>query len=362
MSNSNPISRWREARIQRILNTPSIGFITQPWVRITFSILAVVSSYLFLAALLIPYSALMSGKEPQVQLMQFKYTVGYIAPVVMLISLLILRKSMQLITSVPDSYLDERQIENREWAFRTGYLVVRRVGLALSVLAALAIFTFWITTPRGWSWPQPKGPLWEVQTAIDKYLSEISAAGSLGFFFTVIALLTYVAYSFPIILLAWREANSDVPMPRVENRALREAPSFAKAYYKKLLLVGLGFLATIASGFVPSATYNGLIFYILFIVVGYGIYVYLWTSIKTVEVLKAIKQKTSTSTLAMTFFVITQILGVSILITVIAMTALWSRYVGVQPEINPLGVMLILGLLSVPAQALSVRFVSKLSG
>jgi hypothetical protein len=66
--------------------------------------------------------------------------------------------------------------------------------------------------------------------------------------------------------------------------------------------------------------------------------------------------------MATTFFVITHLLG-TLLVTILVLVTLvipgqWSGGVGV---IQPIGVIFVLGVLMIPAQAISVSFASKLS-
>jgi hypothetical protein len=269
---------------------------------------------------------------------------------------------MRRITSLPDEYLDELEIANRDWAFKTGYLVIRRVGLALTAIGFTTLFILYATRPRTWEWPSPKHPLQGIEDALANYFGGLTAGGSFVFYFQVIALLTYVAYAFPIILLAWRESKFNEPLPKVENLVFKEAPAFAKAYLKRVLIVVGGFIASICIGwFVPYALMNGLAIIAIILTAWFGIYVYIWSSIKTGEIIRATKAKTSLSTLTLMFFIITQLLGIS-LATIFALFTFvfpgqWNRGGG----IDPLAVILILGILMIPAQSLSVSFASKLS-
>jgi hypothetical protein len=288
--------------------------------------------------------------------------IGTFSPVILLTCLLLLRSSMRRITSLPDEYLDELEIVNRDWAFKTGYLVIRRVGLVLTVIGFTTLFTLYATTPRTWEWPSPKHPLQGVEDALASYFGGLTQGGSLAFYFQVVALLTYVAYAFPIILLAWRESKFNEPLPKIENQALKEAPVFAKAYLKRVLIVVSGFLASICIGaFVPYAFLNGLAIMAIILTAWFGLYVYIWSSIKTVEIIKSIKAKTSLSTLALTFFVITQFLGFALATFFVLITFVIHRQWNGYSSLNPIVVILILGILMIPAQAISVSFASKLS-
>jgi hypothetical protein len=66
--------------------------------------------------------------------------------------------------------------------------------------------------------------------------------------------------------------------------------------------------------------------------------------------------------MATTFFVITQILGASMLtIFVLILFVIPGQWNGNSGQINPILLILILGILMIPAQSLSVSFASKLS-
>jgi hypothetical protein len=373
------LSDMRQAKIERLLSSPPSGFWISKGYRRTLSVVSVVFSYYYLVTLLIPIPEILHdplrGKDginidkldaSQRFTYEFAYVlagIGTLSPLILLTCLLLLRSSIRRITSLPNEYLDELEIANRDWAFKTGYLVIRRVGLALTVIGFTTLFTLFVTTPRTWQWPGPKHPLQEVKDALVAYFEGLTADGVLDFYFQVIALLTYVAYAFPIILLAWRESKFNEALPKVENQVFKEAQAFEKAYLKRVLIVVMGFLGSILIGWlVPYAMMNGLAIMAAVLTAWFGVYVYIWSSIKTVEILKAVKSKTSNSTMATTFFVITHLLG-TLLVTILVLVTLvipgqWSGGVGV---IQPIGVIFVLGVLMIPAQAISVSFASKLS-
>ena len=373
------LSDMRQAKIERLLSSPPSGFWISKGYRRTLSVVSVVFSYYYLITLLIPIPEILHdplrGKNginidkldaSQRFTYEFAYVlagIGTLSPLILLTCLLLLRSSIRRITSLPNEYLDELEIANRDWAFKTGYLVIRRVGLALTVIGFTTLFILFVTTPRTWQWPGPKHPLQEVKDALVAYFEGLTADGVLDFYFQVIALLTYVAYAFPIILLAWRESKFNEALPKVENQVFKEAQAFEKAYLKRVLIVVMGFLGSILIGWlVPYAMMNGLAIMAAVLTAWFGVYVYIWSSIKTVEILKAVKSKTSNSTMATTFFVITHLLG-TLLVTILVLVTLvipgqWSGGVGV---IQPIGVIFVLGVLMIPAQAISVSFASKLS-
>jgi hypothetical protein len=375
------LADMRKAKIERLLSTPPSGFWISKGYRRTLSVVSVLFSYYYLITLLLPVSISEMLQNPLraddgvlylddldatenfvYELGNVFSNLGALSPVILLTCLLLLRSSMRRITSLPDEYLDELEIVNRDWAFKTGYLVIRRVGLALTVIGFTTLFILFVTRPRTWEWPSPKHPLQDIEDALASYFGGLTAGGGFVFYFQVIALLTYVAYAFPIILLAWRESKFNEPLPTIENQIFKEAPVFAKAYLKRVLIVVGGFIASICIGwFVPYALMNGLAIIAIILTAWFGIYVYIWSSIKTGEIIRATKSKTSLSTLTLMFFVITQLLGIS-LATIFALLLFvfpgqWNRGGG----IDPLAVILILGILMIPAQSLSVSFASKLS-
>jgi len=376
------MSNRRNARIERLLSSPPSGFWISKGYRRTLSVVSVVFSYYYLTTLLLPVSisdmlqnplraadgVLYLDKLDATENFIYEFAnvlagFGTFSPLILLTCLLLLRSSMRRITSLPDEYLDELEIVNRDWAFKTGYLVIRRVGLALTAIGFSTLFILYVTRPRTWEWPGPKHPLQGIEDGLAKYFDGLTDGGSFVFYFQVIALLTYVAYAFPIILLAWRESKFNEPLPQIENQVFKQTPVFVKSYLKRVLIVVGGFIASICIGwFVPYAFLNGLFFWSIILTAWFGLYVYVWSSIKTVEILKAIKSKTSNSTMATTFFVITQILGASMLtIFVLILFVIPGQWNGNSGQINPILLILILGILMIPAQSLSVSFASKLS-
>ena len=122
-----------------------------------------------------------------------------VAVVVMIASVLVLRSATHRITTLDDDQLDEREVEVRNWAFRTGYLVVRRVGLALVVVSGIITVAGLYVLGS---------PLQSVYDATANYLHELVGQTPWVLLTLVIGLLTYVAYSFPLVLIAWRDAKN----------------------------------------------------------------------------------------------------------------------------------------------------------
>lgn len=118
--------------------------------------------------------------------------------VVMITSVLVLRTSTHRITTLDDDQLDEREVEVRNWAFRTGYLVVRRVGLALVVVSGIVTIAGLYVSGS---------PLQSIYDATANYLHELVGQTPWVLLTVLIGLLTYVAYSFPLVLIAWQDAK-----------------------------------------------------------------------------------------------------------------------------------------------------------
>jgi hypothetical protein len=110
-----------------------------------------------------------------------------------------------------------------------------------------------------------------------------------------------------------------------------------------------------------ALTYSGVLFFFLFIAVPYAMFVYIWASIKTVEILKAARQndynqgKNAASAIgALVFFVITQLLGLSIPV-LFSQLGNFSTGRG-----SPILAIFAIGLAMIPTQVLSFIFVRKL--
>jgi hypothetical protein len=153
------IANKRKAKIERLLSTPPSGFLVSKGFRRFLCVVAVVFSYFYLFTILVDVRRLIEEQirdsKGVINLDKLDSTqsflwelasainwVTFLTPYILLGSFLLLRNSMRRITSLPDEYLDELEIANRDWAFKTGYLVVRRLGLAVTaafiVLQALA--------------------------------------------------------------------------------------------------------------------------------------------------------------------------------------------------------------------------------
>jgi hypothetical protein len=388
------IANMRGARIERLLSTPPRGFLVSKGFRRFLCVVAVVFSYFYLFTMLVPvqklvYDQLRSSDgvlyldkldSTQSFLWDLANTINvltYITPLILLLSFLLLRTSMRRITSLPDEYLDELEIVNRDWAFRTGYLVVRRLGLAVTVVfLALRAITF---NPSS-KWDAEGNIIrTELENALfnfDRYLSGLTSTGAISFYFNGIALLTFVAYSFPLILLAWRESKFPEALPEQKSALpLGEISLVARKYFRRVALVALAFIGYVSIQFLGiylaaehsmpqlsnALTYSGVLFFFLFIAVPYAMFVYIWASIKTVEILKAARQndynqgKNAASAIgALVFFVITQLLGLSIPV-LFSQLGNFSTGRG-----SPILAIFAIGLAMIPTQVLSFIFVRKL--
>ena len=296
---------------------------------------------------------------------------GYYAPLILLISFLILRKSMSRVTSLPDEFLDEREIANRDWAFRTGYLVVRRLGLAVAlVLFVISILGY---TPGSGEFSEHSSTVFPV-AAFNAYLVALTANDAIGFYLNVVGLLAFVAYSFPLILLAWREAKFPESVPQVKKPDITENPKeFARAYFRRMLnlvsfTAGLFMIQILGSPFGVQAlgnwlTFRGGTFAIIFAIVGYGLYSYLWASVKTVQLLIKVARNKINKKVNMIpvigtylFFTVTQGLGIALLLRLSVVIN--------QPELavreNTLGAMVLFGVGMIPAQLISFFFIRRL--
>jgi MFS family permease len=376
MGKQNVLTEIRSARVERILNSPQNALLTSRTMRRALCIIAVVSSYAYLAALLIPYAP-NGGEHLQLkahEFLAFNYWLLSVrsfifagAPLLMAASFLMLRTSMRRVTSLPDEYLDERQIANRDWAFKLGYLVVRRIGLGLTfffiTLQFGTVYGTQIFFDRNWI-------LWKLLGKFNTYLQVLTETNSIGFYLGVLGLLTFVAYSFPLILLAWRESKFPEKMPVIDGMAILDHASKVTArYYRRLsyVVIGIfGYVLLMASGSMGNAVghfviYSGILFFVLFGLAPAALLLYIWASFKTVEVLGAAKvnnynngENAFAAMFTMTFFVITQLLGISL---VVVMASVFS---GVSGNGNGLGIAILLGLAMIPAQAASFIFIPKL--
>jgi hypothetical protein len=308
--------------------------------------------------------------------------IKFYGPAILLVAFLLLRRSMRRVTSLPDEYLDEREMANRDWAFRTGYLVIRRVGIALAAV-------FFFVNALGYS---PVSGEFSKQEdtvialkAFNEYLISLTSANTdpeLGlrpnnaviFYAHMIALLAYVAYSFPLILLAWREAKAKDVTPRpVSQPVIKKVRTFASDYFRRIfillaLITSLVVIQIVGILLVPALgnwmLFTGGLIYSFIGIVAFGLYIYIWASVKTASaLLNARKNRYNqgsnapASIGAVTFFTLTQALGISVAVNIVLGVTL-PQVPGAA--ITPLGVAMLLGLAMIPVQVLSVVFIRNL--
>lgn len=371
-------SEYKQIRAERILEAQPSRVLTSPWMRRLLSLVAVLSSYAMLATLLIPtpyfiskgnriyadYDA-MEGKW----LYEFRdFTQGF-ALVLLVWSYILLRISMRRVTLLPNNYLDERQIANRDWAFKTGYLVVRRIGFGVALLFAfLATFGNQMTRfSAGYSTPA------KAFRALERYLSDLSMEDPFGFYFRGFLLLAFVAYSFPIILLAWREAKFPEAVPEAQEvRALNPRETAAKFYFKAIKWLGL-FIAVSASTFVSPDLFirTGPFVYLILVLFIYvvlpgALVLFAWASITTAKGIRAAKkvglateQDKRRANIATAFLTSTLGLGLTVgTIMFLVIFEIASTEVAGMPPMTAYA--LLAGLLMAPAQSISMMFYAKL--
>ena len=370
------LAKMRKSRIENILSDPPSGFMVSSGFRKFLCVIAVLFSYIYLAKLLLPSANCMNSPcqvVSQLTVSQAAILVVYsiitswafFAPALMGISFFLLRRSMRRVTSLPDEYLDEREIANRDWAFKLGYLVIRRVGLVLAIVF-FVMSTLGYKAGSGKFSPPPSDTV-VAMNGFKSYLKSLVQYDSISFYFSLIALLTYVAYSFPLILVAWRESKFPEVIPVQEKSPKTEtARSIARKYFIRLSIIGVFFVAYVGLGFIGIyvrafgewLTFQGGLFYLVFAFVIYAMFVYIWASIKTVEVLGKARQTgqyTSSATWALVFFIITQCLGLCLLFCLPIVNSLFP-----SGEINPFGILFGLGIAMIPAQVLSFVFLRRI--
>jgi hypothetical protein len=372
----NLLASMRRSRIERILSSPPRGVFITGAFRKLLCITAVLFSYIYFAFMLIPRadctkSHCQTITEPTLAQIWFLIAYGIFALLalwalpIMLGSFLLLRRSMRRITSLPDQYLDEREIANRDWAFRTGYLVVRRIGLGAAVLLAILSALGFYPGP-GWASGKSQSVLFVEQ--INAYVNSLVTDDPVGFFAQLIALLTYVAYSFPLILLAWRESKVEHPEPiQPIQQIIPSAPkriNLARTYFVKVALflavlivgVAIQFLGVLLPSLGTWLIFSPALFYLIFAWAGYGVYVFIWASRNSLKFLKQQKSlgnRSTEATLAWLFFVVTQALGMALLATFVCLTSLAQTHTGV----DWIGLIFGIAFSMIPTQALSFIFI-----
>lgn len=381
MNKQSIVTDLRNLRVERILEAKQSRVLTSPWMRRTLALVAIVSSYAVLATLLIPTPYTIS-KTNRIYadydvmkdnwLYDFRDTTQGFALLFLIWSYILLRMSMRRVTLLPNEYLDELQITNRDWAFKTGYLVVRRIGLAVALLFAfLATVGNQLTGFSG-----GYGTTAKAFKALERLLSDLSFEDPFGFYFKVFLLLAFVAYSFPLILLAWREARFPevVPEPRNDQEVKGLSPEArqAKFYFTALKWILIFMAASASLAISPKILLTiGQLYFLLLAPLIYwvlpgSVVLFVWASIAASKGVIAARKAGYTSdqqrrwaNIATLFLTITLVLGLVVAcLMYIAVTNAWKQ---LGPEFFfVLPGALISGLLMVPAQAISMAFYGKL--
>lgn len=220
---------YQAKRIDHLLNWPASRILSNRWIKRFLAAAAVTSSWSYLI-LLTP--GLFRGIDSPVPYQM-------LSGLIMISSFMLLRQSVKRVTSLPDEYLDEREIENRDWAYRLGYLVVRRIGLfatvGLIIFSILIKFGSYSVTIESVT-DFPDSPWRGVYQEASDFIRAYFALTPLENILMIMILLTYVAYSFPVILLAWREARMQpIAQPLTGwQDALRR---YSKGYFARLIRI-----------------------------------------------------------------------------------------------------------------------------
>lgn len=277
MNNISELIRGlKTLRLQGVADEVSVGFLERAWAKRFASILAVASSWAFLLSLY--PSTTVHG-----ELVSLGYAVNVISMPLMAIAFAMLRRSARRVNSLPDEMLDERQVQDRDWAYKMGYLVVRRIGLTLAILGALASLVVWYNqgaTAYAFDTDFGTSNLGHTIVFIQTFIEQFFFRNGITSSFQLLGLLTYVAYSFPLILLAWREARYiDLDSIRALEVANYQAMArgAAKRYFQRLRWLGYALLLT-ASLLTSVNLFSGvggpLFFYVFFGSIFYGVWVY----------------------------------------------------------------------------------------
>jgi len=276
----NPLITLRERRVKRLANWPTNPLLGLPWTKRILSVLVVIGSWLhFLSLLPIrPYGYLASS---------FEGLFAFLLPAATLMCFGLLRASVVRMAALPDELLDEREVASRDWAYRLGYLVVRRLGLSLviGIIVFMVAMNVWGDPSPGGMW---NGPNMDAQgflylRDLADFIKSFFAYGALERVLQLLALLTFTAYSFPIILLGWKEAkNSEKHEPINVPETLQ---LISTEYFAKLRRLGIAVIVNIVI-FSLSSKWGWNFF---FIVLFYALYVFSWAMLKQVELLQVVK-------------------------------------------------------------------------
>lgn len=376
MTKPSILAEIRTARVERILQAKQSRVLTSPWMRRTLSLVAIISSYLVMASLLIPTPYTIS-KTNRIYadydamqgnwLFEFRDTTQGLALLLLIWSFILLRISMRRVTLLPNEYLDELQITNRDWAYKNGYLVVRRIGLGVAIFFAfLATFGNQMTSFSAGNGPVVKG--WR---AFERYLTDLSVVDPFSFYFKAFVLLTFVAYSFPIILLAWREARFSEVIPEAEEaKEYRPKEKTANFYFKviKWIVICLSFFVSLyvspKAFLVLSPLLNILLTIVFSWVIPGGLVLFVWASITTSKgIIHARKvgfasaEHKRWANISTGFLTVTLALGLFVGTTMVTAFMSPSTFLSGFPTLL---LAMLAGLLMIPAQVTSMTFYAKL--
>ena len=329
----------KQTRIERILNEPLTGPLARARTKQVLAILAVVSSWVYLLTLA-------PGNYIELAFPGSYLVIRMFASIAMLASYVFLRRSVRHITSVPVEYLDERQMLNRDWAYSAGYLVVRRVGLVLSIafVGFMVGYSVWNQIYYGTGQVDPVDPAAQaIYRSVVDYFRAYFAIDPLQATGSVLLLLTYVAYSFPIILLAWRDAktNDESEVAEIESSQwLRILTRSYTGYFMRVAWILAGVALSFIGIFTEVLRSMSFAFWALFGTVFYALYVYGWGMFEQWQAVKLLGQRSElpqlekAKNLLFGLFVALSLIGVSILVVMISVTtrtigsegATWLNY------------------------------------
>jgi len=379
MTKPSLLAEIQTARVERILQAKQSRVLTSPWMRRTLSLVAIISSYLVMASLLIPTPYTIS-KTNRIYadydamqgnwLFEFRDTTQGLALLLLIWSFILLRISMRRVTLLPNEYLDELQITNRDWAYKNGYLVVRRIGLGVTIFFAfLATFGNQMTSFSAGNGPVVKG--WR---AFERYLTDLSVVDPFSFYFKAFLLLTFVAYSFPIILLAWREARFPEAIPEIEEEKQNSPKEKTANFYFKAIKWIVVCLAFVLSLYVSPKAFMALspLLSILLVPLFYwvipgALVLFVWASITTSKgIILARKvgfasaEHKRWANISTGFLTVTLALGLFVGTSLVVGIVGASAYSSILSGVPILLLAILAGLLMIPTQALSMTFYAKL--
>jgi hypothetical protein len=180
------------------------------------------------------------------------------ALLVMLICYFGLRKALVRIATAPAGSLDERDLELRNDAFRMAYLVIRRIGLAIVVLSSATLYVtgtlyrdyFFRTGGKIADFPKVDGP----SLISDALVNLFDSNRGVWIVSAVLITLTYCAYSFPLVILGWRQSRKQT----VRVSGLPEYADFAEwsNAMKKVTKNYMVLMFTVLGGFVATILFT----------------------------------------------------------------------------------------------------------